>query len=461
MFKTFKVITPLFVIASLLLLSGCGGSKDFAYKVDFEVWGIFDDSDAYTEVINQYKQINPHVGKITYRKFTAEAYKQDLVNALASGKGPDIFMFHNTWLPTFEDRVEPMPETIITPKEFTQNFVDVVATDFVKEGKVYSLPLSVDSLALYYNKDLLNADGIVSPPATWEEFFQAAKKMTKRDAAGNFVQSGAAIGTAYNVNRATDILSLMMLQGGAQMVDQKTSKATFDAEQGQAGQQALQLYTEFARAASPAYSWNKALPDSIAAFAEGRVAMMVNYSWQYEAIASRNSKLNFGVSSVPQMQPLKKVNVANYWGYAVTKHKETTPDPQKPEAVPIPDKVRTLEAWQFLKFLTMKNNGTVKLTSAASGESKDFPVNFDPAVSYLKKTGKPAARRDIIDLQKTDLRLTPFVEGNLIAKNWYQKDPEAVDRIFVEMIDSVNRGSSNFADALTLGAQRMNQLLAQ
>jgi ABC-type glycerol-3-phosphate transport system substrate-binding protein len=58
----------------------------------------------------------------------------------------------------------------------------------------------MDSMVLYYNKDMFNAAGIVAPPTTWQEFQDDVKKLTLVDATGNIVRSGAAIGTAQNVS---------------------------------------------------------------------------------------------------------------------------------------------------------------------------------------------------------------------------------------------------------------------
>jgi len=108
--------------------------------------------------------------------------------------------------------------------------------------------------------------------------------------------------------------------------------------------------------------------------------------------------------------------------------------------------------------LTLKNNGTITLYNAVTKNSKDFPVNFDPALNYLKKTLQPAARRDIIESQKTDSVLGVFATGNLFAKSWYQADPDAVDKIFSDTIESIDRNDVTLHDALNLMSNRINYL---
>ncbi|HDH07757.1 MAG TPA: extracellular solute-binding protein, partial [Candidatus Moranbacteria bacterium] len=229
MSRKIKIIIAILITSSIFFISGCG--KNTNYRVDLVIWGVFDDSDSFREIIKNFREINPHIGDIDYKKLTEQNYKQDLIGAMAAGNGPDIFLIHNDWLPSFKNKIEPISNNILGEQEFRQNFVDVAIDDFISEGQIYALPLSVDSLALYYNKDLFNAEGIASPPDTWEKFDEAVKKLTKIDQYNNPTLSGAAMGTAYNINRSTDILGLRMFQNGNQMINDK-GRVTLNNDQG-------------------------------------------------------------------------------------------------------------------------------------------------------------------------------------------------------------------------------------
>lgn len=461
-----KIFFSFAFLFAILLFSGCG-KQNTGYSVSLEVWGLFDDSSVYEEIINEYKKINPYVGEIKYRKFTQEGYRRELIEAMASGQGPDIFMIQNNWVPSFASRIEPAPDVVLSETDVRNNFVDTVFNDFVNQKKVYGLPLSVDSLALYYNRDMFNAVGITSPPKTWDEFNEAVKRLTKLDLKGEIVQAGAAIGTAYNINRSTDVLGLLMFQNGVQMISEQGNKASLnigvinsDGNVVKAGENALGYYAQFSNVNSPFYTWNSKLHYSVDAFSENGVAMMLNYSWHRPTIISKNSKLNFGIAPVPQIDSLNPVNYANYWGYSVAKNKNSKMTVNG-QVVDVPNEIRTHEAWQFLKFLTVKNNGTFKLINGRTGNSKDFMTNIDPAIVYLKATEKPAARRDIIELQKNDPVIGAYAYGNLIAKSWYQVDPDGIEKILAEMIDSLNRNNASLYDALTIATNRINEIMKQ
>lgn len=461
-----KSLLGLILVSFLFLLAGCGlkPAAPVRYSLELEVWGLFDDRDAYDSIFNLYTtQINTNVVKINYRKFTPDTYKKELVDALATGQGPDIFMINNTWLPIFGDKVLPAPAPVLDEKRFKENFVDVVSDDFLYKGQVYAAPLSMDTLALYYNTDLFNEAGIVSPPNTWDEFTADSKKITRVAAGNQITRSGAIMGTAYNINRPTDILSVLMLQSGTTMVDLARGIATFDSivkngnQDVSSGEDALNFYTQFAKNSSPMYAWNSQLHYSLDAFAEGWAGMMLNYAWNVKTIQAKSPNLNFSVAPLPQLEGKQVVNYANYWAFAVSKNKNMDATALKAKKLSaISNDTRVAEAWKLISFLTTKPYGT--MLDAAKQKGAIGP-DYDPTIEYLKKTFYPAARRDLIEMEKNDPHVGVFATQNLTAKSWYQADPEAVEAIFLNMIDEINKGKATVREAIKAAATRVTQLM--
>jgi len=461
--RRFFVIT--LVACGTLSLSGCvtKAPVETPYAVSLEIWGLFDDSDAYAETFEQYKKLNPRVKALTYRKLPVETYKEDLINAFASGKGPDIFMIRNSWRADFEDKTTPAPENVLTEKDYRERLVDVASSDFInKDKKIYGVPLSVDSLALYYNKDIFNIVGITEPPKTWDEVIVAAQKLNLIDQFGAITRSGVSLGTGVNINRSSDILSVLMMQlGSGALAENRTSALSFNDEESRS---ALEFYTSFSRVGAPAYSWNARQDYSLDAFYKGNLAMMINY----EAIKQKNAKLNIGIAPLPQFDLGNPANVANYYGYVVSKEKPNTIDPAiSGQASPVPstltkeeeNRTRTFESWQFLKYFALAGKEKkMTLVHALSGNGQEIILKDDPAAVYLEATNKPGARRDLLETQKNDLVLAPFAYGNLIAKNWYQGNSEAADGILIDTIDSVVRGEKSIQNALEVAATRINLL---
>ena len=48
------------------------------------------------------------------------------------------------------------------------------------QARIMAIPMSVDTMGMYVNKDLLNTAGIATIPETWDTFQDAVKKLVKQ-----------------------------------------------------------------------------------------------------------------------------------------------------------------------------------------------------------------------------------------------------------------------------------------
>lgn len=426
------IIAGVAILAVVILMLGnalgfkIGGNRPVA-KANLVVWGVWDETDTMTKLGTNFRKTYPNV-TIEYRKFKPQDYETELINALAEGRGPDIFAIEHTWLGKHKNKLAPMPEVVMTLKDYQDRFVDVVNQDFIDEGKIYGFPLYTDTLALLYNKDAFNDAGIANPPTTWEELQKIVPKLTKIDQFGNIKQSGVALGTGDNINRSPDILMSLMLQSGAQFTDPKDSKKitfsqgkTINGQNISPAQLSISYYTDFANPRKDVYTWNSTLNNSIDAFYEREVAMIFGYSYQIEAIKAKAPRLNFAVAPLPQVSTeIGLANYANYWGYGVSGQSKYPK-----------------EAFAFLKSATEKEN----------------------AQEYFLKTKRPTARRDLVETQSQDIDYGVFVKQILQAKTWRQPDNNSVDKILINAINSVNSGLLDYNKAVTQ-AQTEIQTLA-
>lgn len=409
-----KLISSILAISFLAI--SCGGPKGTSnQQVTLKIWKPFTSSQDMDVLISAYQAKHPNV-QIEYTKKNIDNYEADLLDALAAGKGPDIFSINNNWLPKYLDKTTPSPDAAFTFKDYKETFVDTVVTDFTKNNKIYGVALNVDSLGLYYNKDLLGSAGIAVPPKTWDELSTDAQKITRQDRTGYFTRSGLAVGLSGNVNRAVDILYLFMLQQGVSPWSSDGLNPTFAqsvSENGNfstPGQSALDFYTSFANPNSPNYSWNSSGDYSIDAFANGRAAFLYSYSYTRQTLLQKSPNLNFDVAPVPQPDLEKSsVNFANYFGEVVNKQS-----------------VNSAWAWDFLKFISSK-------------ESLD---------KYYAQTKLPSSRKDLISLQIQDPDIGVFAHANLTARSFYKPDQNKLDSIISSMIDSVTLRGQSVSDAL-------------
>ncbi len=451
----------------LLVLTGfgCKGvSQEVAQRsqpMTLKYWTVYDDEAAVQPIIAAYRGLHPNVN-IEYRRFRYDEYKNEILNGLAEDQGPDIFSIQSTWMREWQPRLTPVPAVMtlpfreiqgtikkeavtvlhqvpgITLKQLANDYVDVVSSDVVVPTeqadpraplipRIYGLPMSMDMLVMYYNRDMLNAAGIAEPPTHWKEFQDDVKKITKLDTTGAIIQPAAALGTVDNVERAVDILSLLMMQNGTVMTAEDGT-AVFDKytpeTTGQPlppGAVALVFYNDFANPEKEVYTWNNKMPDSLQAFAEGKVAFFFGYSYHLPTIREMNPKLNFGITAFPQIEGNKPVNYANYWVNVVskkTKHAD--------------------EAWGFVQFM------------AAA----------DQAQRYLAASHMPTALRSLINGQLEDEDLSVFASEVPTAKSWYHGvDATAAEQAFQEMIGQMLSGESDPKKIIELGATKVNQTI--
>lgn len=424
-----KIFLIFLLIFFLTTGPSCGqDSKIIASRIELEMWTVFDSQSDFQPLIETYQQAYPNIS-VQVKKFRIEEYENELLNALAEDRGPDIFMIHNTWLRDYLPKLEPLPEETtlprvvttgkikkdivikeettrsITPLEIRQKFVDVIAEDVIIDNKIYGLPLYLDTMILFYNRDLLNNAGFAQPPKHWDQFQSMSNQLTKINLQDELIQSGAALGTSHNIENAADILALLMMQTGAEMTNAKKTASTFhlsineDGATHNPGVDALRFYTSFARQPpTTAYSWNEKQANNLEAFTSGKLAFFLGYTYHLPLIKSQTlGKLNFSMAPMVQIQNTAPVNMANYWLPVVSKKAG--------------DKNA---AWNFIQFSASPDNVT----------------------KYLSVVKKPTALRELIDQEKNDESLFASAGQALTAQSWYYGKKHAVmKKTFEEMID--------------------------
>jgi ABC-type glycerol-3-phosphate transport system substrate-binding protein len=307
--------------------------------------------------------------------------------------------------------------------------VQAVKGDAMRNGKIYGLPLSLDVMGIYYNKDLLDRAGIPLPPKTWEEFQKDVEKLVKIDKNTNkIIQAGAALGTGANIPGSDDILYVLFQQSKVPFVN-SSGQAVFnqggDSHSESPAAPILNFYTDFANPTRSSYTWNDSMPNALDSFVNGSLAFFIGYSYDYPIIKARAPQLNFEVMPMLQISDENPVNVASYSLQTVllkSKHPN--------------------EAWNVVDTLTH--------STAVKG--------------YLDRTNRPTALRYYIGDQQTKPELAPFLSQALVANNWYRGNnypaaQKAVQDIFGEWLTPSTAVSPEewMSTILNRAVQKINQ----
>ena len=332
-------------------------------KVTITYWSLWEDQKVIQPVISDFQKQNPNI-TVNFVKQDNKKYRERLDTRIRNGTGPDIFRFHNTWYPMLSSFLAPLPSDVITAKDFKSSFYTVSQKDLIKNGAIYGIPLEIDTLALYINTDIFQAAG-ASPPVTWEEFINDARRITVKDEKGKIKTAGVAMGAYSNVVHAPDIISLLFAQNGVNPnnISANSQKAA----------ETLDFYTAFAQ--GDGNVWDKTQDSSTLAFSRGNLGMYFGYSWDYFAIKAMNPNLRFKIVAVPQL-PDQNKNIASYWVEGVSAKSKY----QK-------------ETMLFLKFLT----------------SKESAEKIYTEISKTREYGEPYARIDLANSLRDNSNIYPFI----------------------------------------------------
>ncbi len=415
------------IIIGLVLYLLIGKNNTSTQQVTLVYWGLWEPESVMQPLIDSYEHLHPNV-KIQYVQKPYTQYEANLYTRIYqkindNTPAPDIVRIDDSWLSKYQSVLYPLPSDVMTAADYSNTFYPTAVTDFTgTDGKIYAIPLETDSLALYYNKKLFNAEGISQPPADWDTFIADAKKLTKTDSSGKITQAGAALGTSNNILHAADILNLLLLQNGVVPIDSTNTVVDFSSTRAVT---ALTFYTNFVKTNK---TWSGDLASDLEVFYSGKLAMMFGPSWRAFDIINSNSSLDFAIAPAPQLPGNTPVNYAMYWGEAVP---ATSPNAK--------------EAWKFIAYLSQPDN--MKLLYSNESQIRAF--------------GEPYSRQDLASELSTSTYAAAFITMAPTSIAWKMGEQSYVEDNLRTAINSVVVGGQEPAAALKTAQDSINAKLQE
>ena len=389
------------------------------------IWGTIP-QETGDYLLDSLRSADKSLQDVHYIEKGAGSYESTMLNAMASGAAPDLFLVTQEQLGAFSDKIITIPYGTVSQSQFISSFVDEGQLFLTPQGAL-ALPFMIDPLVMYWNRDLFGSAGIAQAPAYWNDFLALAPKMYSANSSQNITRSAVALGAWSNVAHAKEILSTLFIQAGEPIISRNAQGAlipvfgnTPSNTSGNPAESALRFYTEFGNPSKTTYSWNRSLPRSDEAFIAGSLGVYFGFASEYRTLGERNPNLRFAVAVMPQLQ----VGSKSTYG--------------KITALAIPRAARNVAGAAAV---------AQKLTGASA------------AAALVSYTGMPSARRDVAPDTSANSVSDVFVQSALIARGWVDPGKKETDQVFKTMIESVVSGGQEPSGAVSEAAQEFVRLI--
>jgi ABC-type glycerol-3-phosphate transport system substrate-binding protein len=428
----FQIIVLIFFIFvalfGLLVFSGTiklGSQKNKAGSLGtVTLWGTAN-FQSVAGILEDFNNIN-ETFSIKYVQKNPETFSQDLLEALASGLGPDLFFIPDNLVFDYANKIFTIPYDSYSAASFKNTFSSAGEVFLTSKG-IIAFPISIDPLMMYYNRSILEANSVVYPPVYWDDLVNLVSTLTQKDELNKIVKSTVALGHFANISHAKDIIVAMFIQAGNLIVSEQdgyfnsTLNQTFGNNVNL--NSILDFYTSFANPLKTTYSWNRSFPKSIDAFSAGDLAFYFGYASELPILLNKNPNLNFAVAPFPQIKNSSfKATSARVTGIAVS---------------------------------NFSKNLNTALMAANLLSTTDFADKFN------KLNQTPPARRDLLANKLSDSFYPFFYSSALYARSWLDPSHKNTDIIFQGMVEGILSNTFSIDNAIKDANAKLSLLLAK
>ncbi|WP_406424868.1 ABC transporter substrate-binding protein [Streptomyces sp. NBC_01589] len=168
-------------------LGGCGTGTSTADSAEGPAEGeitlltpIYEGADGKTlleeKILGGFRKKHPKV-KVNVDYTTYAQLNEKITTGLAGGILPDVLMMGVGWIPPFAAKkaIAELPEKLASAHDYEKRVLEPSRYD----GRLYALPVVLDTRIVVYRKDHFAAAGIRKTPANWAELRAVAKQLSK------------------------------------------------------------------------------------------------------------------------------------------------------------------------------------------------------------------------------------------------------------------------------------------
>lgn len=376
-----------------------------------------DDQKFFDDKLAAYANEHPGV-EIEYRVTPWETWQETYTAAFAGSDPPDISYMVNSFFPKFADADALVPLSAIEGANIAEDWEPLYDPAIwglgARNGEAYGLPFLQSGISLVWNKKLFTEAGLDpdTPPTTWDELIDFAKKLTKED--------GSQWGYSIMDNTTGEMLNFVPVPivnyGGPLATDDDTQWLA----EGPEYEKGLQLQIDMIQTDKTAPPLGTFVGHDIdKAFLDGKIAMQLSYASFLQPLLGDYPDFEMGVA-MPPAGPLNDLSLGGvgYWMMAKATEKQDV-------------------TWDLMQYLS-----SADIVTEYAQLVKLFPCRTD-----VNPFEGDALSEAFGATQKNYMRLPalPFDYWTIVM-------PE---------IEASLNGQESASDALTVSAQRINDRIAE
>lgn len=390
------------------------------------IWGVLP-APVFNSLLGKVSEIDEGFNEVKYTYIPPEDFSDVFVNALADQNGPDLIFIPHDSLVEHRSRLQSIPYEQFPVRDFRSLYIDGAEILSLSDG-IYGLPVAVDPLVMYWNRDIFSTNGFLTPPTTWEEIVsETTPNITVRDYNRNIQLATIAMGEYRNIKNALPVMSLLLLQGGSQMVSESQGQYEINLDKTANQTQSTRpfgnmatFFTNFSNTSNTLYSWNRALRLDENMFLSEDLALYFGFASEGREIGAKNPNLSFDIAEVPQGQTATiKRTYGLFYGFFIPKTSS--------------NKAGAIAAMQIL---------------GNQENAKQLADGYNMAPVY----------RASLSQGSNDVYGRIGYASAVYARGWLNPDTEKLGNALTLMLDDINANRSDIGSAVSDAVQRIQQI---
>jgi ABC-type glycerol-3-phosphate transport system substrate-binding protein len=389
-----------------------------------EIWGTLD-AGAMQVFLQKQKERTPALDVVSYVEVDPRQFNSELVNAIAEGRSPDLIILPHDLLVTYRSKLTPISFESMSERSYRDTYIDG-AEIFMRNDGIYGIPFAVDPLVMYWNRDLYASGGVALPPKSWESLMnETIPALVRKNTDQSLAQSAIAFGEFVNVLHAKEILAMLLLQAGSDIVRERDNgyEVTFGNKEDDgfvAGDTVVTFYTQFINPTRELYTWNRSKEMDRKEFLGGTLATYFGKGSERVQLDRENANLNYDVAPVPQESTATIHRVyGDFYAFAVPRASQNA-------------------------------QGAYAVASLFASDV--------PASELVATLGFAPVRRTLLSVRPADPFMSVVYDAALIARGWLDPSPLESAVIFRSTIEEVSSGRARLRNAITDMAYQLEQL---